>query len=168
MKKTDNTMNTLECLISELVAELLSHELKVATVESCTGGGLSAQLTELAGSSIWFDRGFVTYSNQSKQEMVGVSAVSLNEAGAVSEVVARQMAEGGVQYSDAQLAIAITGVAGPGGGTDEKPVGMVCFGSAREGQETQVATQYFAGNRQQIRHQSLIFAVSMIVNSLRG
>lgn len=146
-------------LVGQLASQLLGNGLKIATVESCTGGRVASVLTDLAGSSDWFDRGFVTYSNQSKIEMVGVRAETLELEGAVSEQVAIEMAEGGVLHSEADCALSITGVAGPGGGSPEKPVGMVCFAWAGLSAGTQVKTAYFQGTRSQIRQQSVACAV---------
>ena len=106
--------------------------VRIATAESCTGGLLAACLTEIPGASAVFERGFITYSNAAKTELLGVPASLLDEFGAVSEEVARAMAEGALEHSDARLAIAITGVAGPTGGSPEKPVGLVCFGLAQK------------------------------------
>lgn len=116
-------LNTLEALADALRA----RGWCLATAESCTGGMVSAACTELSGSSEWFERGFVTYSNAAKTEMLGVSAALIEAHGAVSEPVARAMAEGAVRHSSAQVALSITGVAGPNGGSADKPVGTVCF-----------------------------------------
>jgi nicotinamide-nucleotide amidase len=116
-----------------LLADARAKKLKIATAESCTGGLISALLTEIAGSSDVFERGFVTYSNQAKQEMLGVPEALLIRHGAVSEEVARAMAQGALAHSRADLAVAVTGVAGPGGGTAEKPVGLVHIAAARKG-----------------------------------
>ena len=119
-----------------LLAAARTQGLKIATAESCTGGLIAGLLTEIPGSSDVLDRGFVTYSNQAKEEMLGVSAAMLRQHGAVSESVARAMAEGAIRNSTAQLSVAVTGVAGPGGGTDEKPVGLVHIAAARAGEAT--------------------------------
>jgi nicotinamide-nucleotide amidase len=116
--------------------------LRIATAESCTGGMVAAALTDVAGSSDVFERGFVTYSNLAKEEMLGVSRDTLERFGAVSEAVAREMAEGALNQSHAELAVSITGIAGPGG-SDNKPEGRVCFGLARTGRVTDVETQEF-------------------------
>jgi nicotinamide-nucleotide amidase len=116
-----------------LLAAARATGLKIATAESCTGGLIAGLLTEIAGSSDVFERGFVTYSNQAKEEMLGVPAATLRQHGAVSEAVARAMAEGAIRNSAAQLSVAVTGIAGPGGGTDEKPVGLVYIAAARAG-----------------------------------
>ncbi len=110
-----------------------AHGLKIATAESCTGGLVAATLTDIAGSSDVVDRGFVTYSNEAKQQMLGVPAATLKRHGAVSAETAAAMATGALRHSDADLAVAITGIAGPGGGSKEKPVGLVHFAAARRG-----------------------------------
>lgn len=119
-----------------LLAATRAKGLKIATAESCTGGLISGLLTEIPGSSDILDRGFVTYSNQAKEAMLGVPGAMIRQHGAVSESVARAMAEGAIRNSAAQLSIAVTGVAGPGGGTDEKPVGLVHLAAARAGEAT--------------------------------
>ncbi len=146
-------------LVVQLSLRLLANRIRIATVESCTGGSVAATFTDLAGSSNWFDRGFVTYSNQAKMDMVGVRSATIDAYGAVSEAVAIEMAEGGVSHSEAGCALSITGVAGPGGGTPEKPVGMVCFAWSGFGVGTQARTEYFQGTRSEIRHQSVACAV---------
>jgi nicotinamide-nucleotide amidase len=110
--------------------------VRIATAESCTGGLIAALLTEIPGSSDVFGRGFVTYSNKAKEDMLGVPAATLRQHGAVSEAVARIMAEGAIRNSTAQLSVAVTGIAGPGGGSDEKPVGLVHIAVARAGEPT--------------------------------
>ncbi|UYV39244.1 CinA family protein [Rhodobacteraceae bacterium D3-12] len=116
--------------------------LRIATAESCTGGMVAAALTDIAGSSDVFERGFVTYSNAAKEEMLGVARDTLDRFGAVSEEVAREMADGALRQSHASLAVSVTGIAGPGG-SDFKPEGRVCFGLAREGRVTETETQEF-------------------------
>jgi len=120
-----------------LLADARAKGLKITTAESCTGGLIAGLLTEIAGSSDVFERGFVTYSNQAKEEMLGVPAALLRQHGAVSEAVARMMAEGAIRNSTAQLSVAVTGIAGPGGGSDDKPVGLVHIAAARAGKATQ-------------------------------
>lgn len=120
----------------DLLARARINSVKIATAESCTGGLVAGLLTEIPGSSDVFDRGFVTYSNRAKEEMLGVPAAMIRQHGAVSEPVARAMAEGAIRNSTAQLALAITGIAGPGGGSDEKPVGLVHITAARAGEAT--------------------------------
>jgi nicotinamide-nucleotide amidase len=120
----------------KLLADARGKSLKIAAAESCTGGLIAGLLTEIAGSSDVFERGFVTYSNQAKDEMLGVPGAMIRQHGAVSEAVARAMAEGAIRNSVAQLAVAVTGIAGPGGGSDDKPVGLVHIAAARAGEQT--------------------------------
>ncbi len=134
----------------------------VATAESCTGGLIAAALTAIAGSSAVVDRGFVTYSNEAKHELVGVPMALIAAHGAVSEPVARAMAEGALARSRSQLSIAVTGVAGPGGGSAEKPVGLVWFGCARAGAPTVTARHVFPGDRTDIRRATVAVAVAML------
>ena len=143
-----------------------AHGLKVATAESCTGGLVAGALTEIAGSSDVVDRGFVTYSNAAKQEMLGVSAATLAAHGAVSEQTAREMAGGALAHSRAQWALAITGVAGPSGGTPEKPVGMVCFAWAGATGMRSAQTRHFDGDRESVRRQSVAFALQTLLQLL--
>ncbi len=131
----------------------------VATVESCTGGLLARAFTETAGSSAWFERGWVTYSNEAKSELVGVSAATLARHGAVSEPTAGEMAAGGLVRSRARLAIAVTGIAGPGGAVPGKPVGTVCFGWALGGRAAVCETLCFAGDRRAVRLQAAMHAL---------
>jgi len=126
----------LRACAETLLAAARAKGLKIATAESCTGGLIAGLLTEIPGSSDVLDRGFFTYSNQAKEEMLGVPGAMLRQHGAVSEIVARAMAEGAIRNSTAQLSIAVTGIAGPGGGTDEKPVGLVHIAAARAGEAT--------------------------------
>ncbi len=131
----------------------------IATAESCTGGAIARALTEVGGSSAWFERGFVTYSNPSKVDLLGVSAETLATAGAVSEAVAAQMAGGALERSRAQLALAVTGIAGPGGATPGKPVGTVCFGWAAIDAAPVVETVHFAGDRAAVRRAAALHAL---------
>ena len=155
-------------ILSELLETL---SLKIVLAESCTGGLLAAYLTALAGSSHWFDRGFVTYSNTAKIESLGVSPALIEQHGAVSEEVAIAMALGALKHSEAQTSIAITGIAGPGGGTKHKPVGTVCFAWAIQklsNPELLVAkTQHFTGDRQTIREQACIYALQELTHQLK-
>lgn len=138
-------------LVADLARELLDRQWWCATAESCTGGGIARALTELPGSSDWFDRGFVVYSNESKREMLGVSGDTIERFGAVSEAVARDMAEGALQHSRGHAAIAVTGIAGPSGGTADKPVGTVVLAWATREGGTTTRTRRFDGDRQAIR-----------------
>ncbi len=149
-----------------LVADLLlNKELKLVTAESCTGGLIAAACTDLAGSSNWFERGFVTYSNDAKTELLGVEARLLRRAGAVCEGVARAMVVGALAHSHAQVAVAVTGVAGPTGGSPAKPVGTVWFGFAMPGQ---VITEkcHFAGDRAAVRAATVQHAFTRLVELL--
>ena len=139
----------------------------IATAESCTGGLVSALLTEIAGSSAVVDRGFVTYSNEAKQDLLGVPAAILAAHGAVSEQTARAMAEGALARSRAHVTVAITGVAGPGGGSAEKPVGLVHFGCARRGGETQAVEKRLGDlGRTQVRRAALLCALDLLEGRL--
>ncbi len=142
-------------LAAQVGRQLTVREMMVATAESCTGGLVAGALTGIAGSSAWFERGFVTYSNHAKMEQLGVTADLIESHGAVSEEVARAMAEGALLESRAQVAVAITGVAGPGGGTRDKPVGTVCFGWALMEQPVESQTMHFDGDRASVREQSV-------------
>lgn len=146
---------------------LLSRNWTVSLAESCTGGLVCATLTELAGSSEWFERGYITYSNQSKTECLGVPPELIDSHGAVSEQVAKAMAEGAQNNSGSNLAISITGIAGPSGGSAEKPVGTVCFGWSTDNQ-TLTKTMHFGGDRQAIRQQATEFALAELIALLRS
>lgn len=146
-----------------LLALYRQHGLKIATAESCTGGLVAATLTDIAGSSDVFERGFVTYSNEAKQAMLGVPETLLARFGAVSAEVARAMARGALRTSRADAAVAITGVAGPGGGTVEKPVGLVHFAVARRGgEEVHVEQRFDAQSRREIRMAAIAQALTML------
>ena len=138
--------------------------LKIATVESCTGGLLAGALTSIAGSSEVVERGFVTYSNEAKSEQVGVPGALIDAHGAVSEEVARAMAEGGVAQSCADLAVAITGIAGPDGGTPAKPVGLVHIAGARDGRETLHLARVFSGDRDDVRLASVSAGLGLLLS----
>lgn len=157
----------LDQLAIQAGAVLAEHSLMLATAESCTGGLVAAAITDVAGSSGWFERGFVTYSNESKTTMLGVPARLVRDYGAVSEEVAHAMAEGALLNSRAQVSLAITGVAGPGGGTAEKPVGMVCFGWSNR-ITTLTQTQRFKGDRAQIRRQAAEHAMRGLLELIRN
>jgi nicotinamide-nucleotide amidase len=136
--------------------------LMLATAESCTGGLIAAALTAIAGSSDVVDRGFVTYSNAAKTELVGVAPKLIEMHGAVSAQVAEAMAEGALARSAATLAIAVTGVAGPGGGSEDKPVGLVWFGLARQGVETRSEQRIFVGDRAAVREATVVHALGLL------
>lgn len=150
-------------ILKDVSAQLNENNLLLSTAESCTGGWLAKTITDLAGSSTIFDRGFVTYSNEAKQEMLGVVEKTLENFGAVSEQVVLEMAEGAIKNSAANIAISISGVAGPGGGTDDKPVGMVCFGWLISGENSQAETMYFDGDRDSVRKQSVEYALKILL-----
>ena len=151
----------LEAVLTQISESLLARGWMLATAESCTGGLIAGACTALAGSSQWFERGFVSYSNAAKSELLGVPAALIAEHGAVSEPVARAMAEGAVAHSHAQVALAVTGVAGPSGGTPAKPVGTVWFGWQVDGQ-THSEVQHFAGNRAAVRAQTVQHALQRL------
>jgi len=145
-----------------LLAQCRKKGLRVATAESCTGGLIAGCLTSVAGSSDVVDRGFITYDNQAKSDMLDVPEDLLMEFGAVSEPVARKMAEGALAHSRADIAVSVTGIAGPGGGTPTKPVGLVHFGCSRRGRETAHISAVFDGDRQEVRLQAVEKAIEMM------
>lgn len=138
-------------LIKEIALQLKNTHQQLVTAESCTGGLIAARLTEIPGSSVWFERGFVTYSNLAKQEMLAVPEELLAQCGAVSVEVALAMAVGALQHSAGHIAVSVTGIAGPDGGSIEKPVGTVCFGWAARDSKPRTLRQQFSGTRQEIR-----------------
>ena len=153
----------IQPLLLQLSEQLVQQRKMLATAESCTGGGIAHALTTLPGSSGWFERGFVCYSNPAKQEQLGVAPGLIASCGAVSEPVAAAMALGALQYSHADFSVAVTGIAGPDGGTGEKPVGTVCFGWCRRGADARTARLVFDGNRQQVRELSILTALQGLV-----
>jgi nicotinamide-nucleotide amidase len=153
----------IEALASRLGQSLLRKRALCATAESCTGGLVAGAITDIAGSSAWFERGFVTYTNESKQALLGVPDAVLREHGAVSEATARAMAEGALARSPVHLAVAVTGIAGPGGGTPAKPVGMVCFAWAGKGLPTTAITRHFPGGRADVRRAAIVAALEGLV-----
>ncbi len=152
-------------LATDTVAALRARGWKVATAESCTGGGIAAALTDIAGSSDVVDRGFITYSNAAKTDMLGVPAPLIISDGAVSEPVVRRMAEGALTRSNAHLVVAVTGVAGPGGGTADKPVGTVWFGLAQRDGLTETSCQRFPGDRAGVRHATVQEALRLLLTA---
>jgi nicotinamide-nucleotide amidase len=158
--------DALKTLAKRLGARLKARRLKLATAESCTGGWIAQATTSVAGSSEWFERGFVTYSNPAKKELLGVRARTLSRHGAVSRETARDMAAGALKRSRAQVAIAVTGIAGPGGGTRRKPVGTVCFAWSRKGGAVESVVRRFFGNRERIRRQSVVYALRGLLERL--
>ena len=165
-----STAADLQELSSAVATAFSQRGWTLAVAESCTGGLLAASLTDLAGSSQWFERGFVTYSNAAKTACLQVSPNLIESEGAVSEAVARAMVLGAQLTSGVTAAISITGIAGPGGGTPEKPVGTVCFGWAvkRSDADDQITTttSHFLGDRQSIRHQAVVFALRGLLQRL--
>ena len=149
-------------ILNKVSKKLHQKKISLATAESCTGGWLAKRITDLAGSSAIFDRGFVTYSNDSKQQMLGVQKNTIDGYGAVSEEVVKEMAKGAIENSNADISISISGVAGPDGGTEEKPVGMVCFGFMLRGQKPRSLTKIFDGERDKIRALAVDFALTEI------
>ncbi|PTT47449.1 nicotinamide-nucleotide amidohydrolase family protein [Aeromonas sp. HMWF014] len=157
----------IEHLAPELGLALSQRGWLAATAESCTGGGVATAITDIAGSSGWFDRGFVTYTNEAKQQMLGVSDQSLREQGAVSEAVVLEMARGALANSSAAISVAISGIAGPGGATEDKPVGTVWFAWAdRSGRHHSLLAR-FDGDRRQVRQQAVRQALAGLLALLR-
>ena len=159
--------SALEANLTQISLELLKHSHLLATAESCSGGMIAAACTDLAGSSQWFERGFVTYSNAAKVEMLGVPAALIEQEGAVSEAVARAMADGALAHSQAHVSLAVTGVAGPTGGSEAKPVGTVWFAWCVNG-ETHSEMQHFAGDRAAIRAATVRYALQRLLGFLLG
>jgi nicotinamide-nucleotide amidase len=152
----------IQQLVNQLSMALLRKRQKVCTAESCTGGLIAKTFTDLAGSSDWFDRGFVTYSNAAKHEMLGVPASLIEDYGAVSEAVANAMASGALRHSEADYAVAVTGVAGPGGGSEEKPVGTVWIAVASADQ-LQAQCHHFDGDRAAVREATLLAVLEALL-----
>jgi nicotinamide-nucleotide amidase len=144
-------------------AALKSRRLMLVTAESCTGGWISEAVTMVPGSSDWFERGFVTYTYISKREMLGVKEATLSKHGAVAEEIVREMAEGALARSHAQVAVAVSGVAGPSGGTPEKPVGTVCFAWAMKDGAPRAETRRYKGDRDSVRRQSVEHALKGVL-----
>jgi nicotinamide-nucleotide amidase len=155
----------IEKISKRVGKKLLQSHLMLAAAESCTGGWVSQAVTSVAGSSIWFERGYVTYSNAAKREALGVPQRILDRYGAVSEQTAREMARGALRKSRAGIALAVTGIAGPGGGVPGKPVGTVCFAWAR-GRKIRSETKRFKGGRGRVRRQSVIHALRGVLKWL--
>lgn len=159
-------MDKLIQIAEQLGACLLACRQMLTTAESCTGGGVAQALTSVSGSSNWFERGFVTYSNMAKQEMLGVKAMTLTDFGAVSEAVVREMAQGALDHSQADISLAITGVAGPEGGSAANPVGTVFFAWAGDPFGIVVEKQLFSGDRLAVREQAVAFALQRLLDLL--
>jgi nicotinamide-nucleotide amidase len=155
--------------LAEQVGQALKRQgSMLTTAESCTGGWVSEAITMVPGSSDWFERGFVTYTYISKREMLGVSPDTLGQHGAVSEPTAREMVTGAIAHSHAQIAAAVSGTAGPGGGTPDKPVGTVCFAWGTKGGALESETRHFAGDREAVRKQSVEHALRGILRLLES
>jgi len=164
-----NTRNDDESLgirAAAVAAELKAHGRMLALAESCTGGWIAKLCTDLAGSSAWFDRGLVTYSNRSKSEELGVRAASIQKFGAVSEIVAAAMARGARNAAHADFAAAVTGIAGPEGGSPDKPVGTVCFGWVGPDDEPETETCLFSGDRDEVRRKSVAHALDGLLTRI--
>jgi len=164
--------DALPQLAAELGAALRSQHLVLVTAESCTAGGVAYAVTMAPGSSQWYDRGFVTYSNEAKLQQLGVAPAYLRDFGAVSEPVARAMAQGALSHSQAQVAVAVSGIAGPDGGTPAKPVGTVCFAwairrAAQQAAWVKTETLHFDGDRAAVRTQSIVVALQRLIALLR-
>ncbi len=155
--------------LSEIVGNVLKEKgFLLATAESCTGGWVGEILTSVIGSSQWYERGFITYSNLSKREMLGVNPDTLKMHGAVSVEAAMEMALGAIRHSRADVSLAITGIAGPGGGSAEKPVGTVCFAWATKAGRVEAARRHFEGNRREVRRQAVMEALGGILALLES
>lgn len=149
-----------------LLSRYRAHGLRIVTAESCTGGMIAAALTDIGGSSDVFERGFVTYSNEAKTEMLGVPAELIAHHGAVSVHVAREMALGALRHARAEVAVAVTGIAGPGGGSDAKPVGLVYLATVRRGADPAVERHVFPGSRAEIREATVARALEMLAEAI--
>lgn len=160
------TSSSTQGLVSQLASALLKKQWHLSTAESCTGGLVAAAITELAGSSDWFERGYVTYSNSAKSEDTHVSPELIAQHGAVSDQVARAMAVGAKQSSHAEVTLSITGIAGPTGGSAQKPVGTVCFAWILANDAIYSETKLFNGNRQEVRQQACEFSLKRLLELL--
>jgi nicotinamide-nucleotide amidase len=158
----------MEELARNVGGELKAAHALLVTAESCTGGWAAQVITSVAGSSEWFERGFIVYSNAAKRELLGVRAETLQVHGAVSEQTAAEMALGALARSKAGVALSITGVAGPGGGTADKPVGTVCFAWARSGGWIRAERLHLSGDRESVRRQSVVHALQGVLKALKG
>jgi len=156
----------MQDLVKELAQLLNEKSMMITTAESCTGGLLSAALTHKPGASSYFDRGFITYSNEAKQELLNVPESTIQTFGAVSEETAQAMAKGALENSHASIAISITGIAGPDGGSNEKPVGTVIFGYALKGGSSGCIQKQFSGSREDIQSQSTVTALKSLISIL--
>ena len=160
--------NSIHILATRLGDLLLSTNATVTCAESCTGGGIASAITDIAGSSSWFRLGLVTYANSTKQQMLGVSPETLTEQGAVSEAVVNEMARGALTVAQADIAVAVSGIAGPDGGTIEKPVGTVWFCWARRNGDTLTRRLHFDGDRRAVRTAAVLQALTGLINLLEN
>lgn len=162
--------NEITLLVEQVAKHLLCHQQKLAVAESCTGGWVAKVLTDLAGSSEWFERGFVTYSNQAKHEMLSVSETTLNTFGAVSQETVGEMALGALKNSHADFSLSVSGIAGPGGGSEDKPVGLVWFSWAKkeENEPSIIASEHqiFKGDREAVRQQAAEYVIAKLITFL--
>ncbi|CAH1084938.1 NMN aminohydrolase [Candidatus Nitrotoga sp. 1052] len=156
----------IENMAIQIGSALKLHGLMLATAESCTGGAVASAITDIAGSSEWFERGFITYSNEAKREMLGVAQDTLTRYGAVSEAVVREMVAGALCHSHAQVALAVSGIAGPAGGMPGKPVGTVWFAWGIKGGQCVARLHHLSGNRAEIRMQSVCIAFQGVLDLL--
>ena len=157
-----NAAEQIARLTRACAARLQAQGLRLAVAESCTGGWLAKVLTDLPGSSAWFDRGYVTYSNSAKVSMLGVQQTTLIDQGAVSLETVAEMSQGVFDHSDADLSLAVSGIAGPSGGSEAKPVGTVCFAWQRRGQAPALSRERFDGDREAVRRQSVIYLLQRL------
>jgi len=162
--------NEITLLVEQVAEHLLRHQQKLAVAESCTGGWVAKVLTDLAGSSEWFERGFVTYSNQAKNEMLSVSETTLNTCGAVSQETVGEMALGALKNSHADFSLSVSGIAGPGGGSVDKPVGLVWFSWAKKEDNEPIVIasehQVFKGDREAVRQQAVKYVIAKLITLL--
>ena len=158
--------STAQVMAERLGQALLAARQMLVTAESCTGGGIAWLITSIAGSSQWFERGIVAYSNAAKQELLAVGHDVIATYGAVSEQTAAAMARGVLETSHADISVAVTGIAGPEGGSEEKPVGTVCFGWSRRDGETRTTRVVFEGDRRQVREQAILMAIEGLLDMI--
>ncbi|MBO7174081.1 MAG: CinA family protein [Burkholderiaceae bacterium] len=156
----------IESVAKRLGEAALRKQVVMATAESCTAGGIAYAMTEVAGSSAWFDRGFVTYTNASKEALLGVKSATLMAHGAVSLPVVEEMTAGALEQSDATLAVAVSGIAGPGGAVPGKPVGTVCMAWQWRGEAAQSRCEYFSGDRKAVREQTILYALNGLLERI--
>ena len=161
-------IDSIRDLVIQLSDELKKRQLKITVAESCTGGGLAYSMTALPGSSGWFDCGFVTYSNESKQTLLDVDPLTLTIFGSVSEQTAREMVQGALANSKADISVAITGIAGPSGGTPDKPVGTVWIAVCNLEKRIKTHVDIFSGDRDNIRHQTIIAALRHTISFIQS